>query len=154
VDWVYAVQMPVQMPTLVQMKNKTGVSCGQKTDPDAHGDPDARKTSGSNQRPNHDLPQHLITVLLSMLCWLSMPRPTPDLSIAASTPKSNVGPLPVAASQASREGKKAVTIFVKPEAKAQIKAGLIDGGYGPSFQEGLVALINEMLAKQGRPPIA
>jgi hypothetical protein len=83
-----------------------------------------------------------------------MPRPTPDLSIAAAVPKVATSLVPVAASQASREGKKAVTIFVRPEAKAQIKAGLIDGGYGQSFQEGLVALINEMLAKQDRPPIA
>ena len=35
--------------------------------------------------------------------------------------------------QSSRQGKAAITIFVKPEAKAAIRAALADGGYGTSY---------------------
>lgn len=87
-----------------------------------------------------------------MLYLLSMPRPQPVGLDAIG----NVAP-PAAASpgtQASRQGKAAITFFVTPESKAAIKAALADGGYGTSFQQGLVALLNELLAKQNRPPIA
>lgn len=89
-----------------------------------------------------------------------MPRPRPipaDLaSLAASTPKqsSATDSSPSSSRQASRQGKAAITIFVSPESKAQIRAALADGGYGESLQKGVVALINELLAKQNRPPIA
>lgn len=60
----------------------------------------------------------------------------------------------VGGGQASREGKAAITFFVTPESKDQIRAALIHGGYGSSFQKGLVGLLNELLANQNRPPIA
>jgi len=87
-----------------------------------------------------------------MLSSCCMPRrPQPDLKIAKSAP----APSAVAGGgQASREGKAAITFFVAPESKDQIRAALIDGGYGSSFQKGLVALLNELLANQNRPPIA
>ena len=47
----------------------------------------------------------------------------------------------------------AITIFVKPEAKAAIRAALADGGYGTSYQEGIVNLLNELLNKQNRQPL-
>lgn len=92
-----------------------------------------------------------------------MPRPQPAGldSIAAAVPAAVAAPAarPVATAgsgpvQASRQGKAAITFFVSPESKAQIKAALADGGYGASFQQGLVSLLNELLAKQNRPPIA
>ena len=52
--------------------------------------------------------------------------------------------------QSSRRGKVAITFFVKPEAKAAIRAALADGGYGTSYQEGIVNLLNELLQKQQR----
>ena len=52
--------------------------------------------------------------------------------------------------QTSRQGKAAITIFVKPESKAAIRAALADGGYGTSYQEGIVNLLNELLNKQNR----
>ena len=52
--------------------------------------------------------------------------------------------------QSSRRGKAAITFFVKPEAKAEIRAALADGGYGTSYQEGIVNLLNELLQKQQR----
>ena len=52
--------------------------------------------------------------------------------------------------QSSRKGKAAITIFVKPEAKAAIRAALADGGYGTSYQEGIVNLLKELLDKQER----
>ena len=55
--------------------------------------------------------------------------------------------------QTSRHGKAAITIFVKPEAKAAIRAALADGGYGTSYQEGIVNLLNELLDKQNRQPL-
>ena len=55
--------------------------------------------------------------------------------------------------QSSRQGKAAITIFVKPEAKAAIRAALADGGYGTSYQEGIVNLLNELLNKQNRQPL-
>lgn len=87
-----------------------------------------------------------------MLSLLSMARPQPvglD-TIANVAPPAGTSP----EAQASRRGKGAITFFVAPESKAAIKAALADGGYGTSFQQGLVALLNELLAKQNRPPIA
>ena len=55
--------------------------------------------------------------------------------------------------QNSRQGKAAITIFVKPEAKAAIRAALADGGYGTSYQEGILKLINELLVRQNRDPM-
>ena len=52
--------------------------------------------------------------------------------------------------QSSRRGKVAITFFVKPEAKAAIRAALADGGYGTSYQQGIVNLLNELLQKQQR----
>ena len=98
--------------------------------------------------------------MLSLLSRLYMPRPRPiptDLaSLSAATPKQlpATDPAPSSSRQASRQGKAAITIFVSPESKAQIRAALADGGYGESLQKGLVALLNELLAKQNRPPIA
>lgn len=94
-----------------------------------------------------------VPVRLSMLYLLSMPRPQP----AGLDAIGNVMPPVTTATpgmQASRQGKAAITFFVTPESKAAIKAALADGGYGTSFQQGLVALLNELLAKQNRPPIA
>lgn len=81
-----------------------------------------------------------------------MPRPQPVGLDAIG----DVAPSLAASSntQASRQGKAAITFFVAPESKAAIKAALADGGYGTSFQQGLVSLLNELLAKQNRPPIA
>tara|TARA_B100002051_G_scaffold221617_1_gene215636 strand:- start:190 stop:321 length:132 start_codon:yes stop_codon:yes gene_type:complete len=39
---------------------------------------------------------------------------------------------------------------VKPEAKAAIRAALADVGYGTSYQERIVNLLNELLQKQQR----
>ena len=52
--------------------------------------------------------------------------------------------------QSSRHGKAAITIFVKPEAKAAIRAALADGGYGTSYQEGIVNLLSELMRSQER----
>ena len=52
--------------------------------------------------------------------------------------------------QSSRRGKAAITIFVKPEAKASIRAALADGGYGTSYQEGIVNLLSELMRRQDR----
>ena len=52
--------------------------------------------------------------------------------------------------QSSRRGKVAITIFVKPEAKASIRAALADGGYGTSYQEGIVNLLSELMRSQDR----
>ena len=98
-----------------------------------------------------------------MLCLLCMPRRPPPQGldqIKAAAPKQLSaakeagGGLSRSRAQTSRQGKAAITIFVSPESKAQIRAALADGGYGVSFQQGLVALINELLAKQNRPPVA
>ena len=47
----------------------------------------------------------------------------------------------------------AITFFVQPESKASIRAALADGGYGTSFQQGIVNLLNELMVKQNREPI-
>ena len=56
--------------------------------------------------------------------------------------------------QASRYGKSAICIFVKPEAKQSIIAALAEGGYGISFQEGITNLLNELLIEHHKAPIA
>ena len=56
-------------------------------------------------------------------------------------------------SQSSRRGKAAITFFVKPEAKAAIRAALADGGYGTSYQEGIVNLLSELLNRLQRQPL-
>ena len=55
--------------------------------------------------------------------------------------------------QASRYGKSAICIFVKPEAKQNIIAALAEGGYGISFQEGITNLLNELLVAHQKTPI-
>lgn len=84
------------------------------------------------------------------------PRPIPDLGAPLAVQPSAPGEATPSGSQrqASRQGRVAVTVFVTPESKAQIRAALADGGYGESLQKGVVALLNELLAKQHRPPIA
>ena len=61
---------------------------------------------------------------------------------------------PVDRCQASRIGRSAITFFVKPEAKVAIRAALADGGYGTSFQQGLINLLNDLLKQQKRQPIS
>ena len=56
--------------------------------------------------------------------------------------------------QASRVGRTAITFFVKDGAKPVIRAALTDGGYGTSYQEGIVNLINDLLESQQRQPMA
>ena len=51
--------------------------------------------------------------------------------------------------QASRNGKSAITIYVKPDSKEAIRACLIKGGYGWSFQEGVTKLLQELLKRSG-----
>ena len=58
------------------------------------------------------------------------------------------------AQQASRHGKSAICIFVKPETKQRIIAALAEGGYGISFQEGITNLLNKLLEEHQKPPIA
>tara|TARA_B100000674_G_scaffold258041_1_gene212835 strand:+ start:458 stop:655 length:198 start_codon:yes stop_codon:yes gene_type:complete len=55
--------------------------------------------------------------------------------------------------QASRCGKSAICIFVKPDAKQRIIAALAEGGYGISFQEGIVNLLNRLLTEHHKEPI-
>ena len=56
--------------------------------------------------------------------------------------------------QANRIGRTAITFFVKDGAKPVIRAALADGGYGTSYQEGFVNLINDLLESQQRAPVA
>ena len=56
--------------------------------------------------------------------------------------------------QASRVGRTSITFFVKEGAKPMIRAALADGGYGTSYQEGLVNMINELLESQNRTQVA
>lgn len=56
-------------------------------------------------------------------------------------------------SQSSRIGQAAITIFVPLDAKARIRAALADGGYGTSYQVGLINLLNELQQQQGRQPL-
>ena len=68
--------------------------------------------------------------------------------------RSAGNPYPKTPSQISRQGKAAITFFVKPEAKAQIRAALADGGFGTSFQQGLVNLLNALMQQQKRERIS
>ena len=56
--------------------------------------------------------------------------------------------------QANRVGRTPITFYVKDGAKASIRAALADGGYGTSYQEGFVNLINDLLESQQRNPVA
>ena len=56
--------------------------------------------------------------------------------------------------QASRIGRTSITFFVKEGAKPMIRAALADGGYGTSYQEGLVNMLNELLESQNRQRVA
>ena len=56
--------------------------------------------------------------------------------------------------QASRIGRTSITFFVKEGAKPMIRAALADGGYGTSYQEGLVNMLNELLESQNRQGVA
>jgi len=56
--------------------------------------------------------------------------------------------------QASRIGRTSITFFVKEGAKPMIRAALADGGYGTSYQEGLVNMLNDLLESQNRTPVA
>ena len=42
---------------------------------------------------------------------------------------------------------------MKPEAKQRIIAALAEGGYGISFQEGIVNLLNRLLLEHHKEPI-
>ena len=52
--------------------------------------------------------------------------------------------------QVNRIGRTSITFFVKDGAKPVIRAALADGGYGTSYQEGIVNLLKELLDKQER----
>ena len=56
--------------------------------------------------------------------------------------------------QANRVGRTSITFFVKDGAKAAIRAALADGGYGTTYQEGFVNMINDLLESQKREPVA
>ena len=56
--------------------------------------------------------------------------------------------------QASRIGRTSITFFVKEGAKPVIRAALADGGYGTSYQEGLVNMLNDLLESQDRKRVA
>ena len=56
--------------------------------------------------------------------------------------------------QASRVGRTSITFFDKEGAKPVIRAALADGGYGTSYQEGLVNMLNDLLESQNRGPVA
>ena len=47
--------------------------------------------------------------------------------------------------QASRRGKSAICIFVKPEMKKKIICALASRGYGVNFQEGITNLLEELI---------
>ncbi|KZR85595.1 hypothetical protein MITS9509_03551 [Synechococcus sp. MIT S9509] len=49
--------------------------------------------------------------------------------------------------QASRSGKAAICIFVKPEMKSKIISALATRGYGINFQEGITRLLEELIEK-------
>ena len=55
--------------------------------------------------------------------------------------------------QASRIGRTPITFFVRDGAKPMIRAALADGGYGTSFQAGMVNMLNDLMRRQRRKPI-
>ena len=85
-----------------------------------------------------------------------------DLKQVASTGDPSKGELAAMAysqhygspTQASRMGRSSITIYVKDGAKPMIRAALADGGYGTSYQEDLINMINDLLSSQNRPPMA
>ena len=50
-------------------------------------------------------------------------------------------------------GQAAITILVSAEPKPRIRAALADAGYGTSYQAGVVALLDQLLIRQGREPL-
>ena len=56
------------------------------------------------------------------------------------------------AQQYSRLGRAAITFFVRADAKPKIRAALADAGFGCSYQEGLVHMLEDLLIQQGRDP--
>ena len=48
---------------------------------------------------------------------------------------------------------KAHHIFVRDGAKPMIRAPLADGGYGTSFQAGMVNMLNDLMRSQRRKPV-
>ncbi len=56
--------------------------------------------------------------------------------------------------QASRVGRASITFFVKEGSKPMIRAALADGGYGTSYQEGLVNMLNDLIESQDRKRVA
>ena len=61
---------------------------------------------------------------------------------------------PFPPTQASRIGRTPITFFVPDGSKPMIRAALADGGYGTSFQAGMVNMLNDLMRSQGRQPIA
>ena len=57
------------------------------------------------------------------------------------------------ATQASRIGRTPITFFVRDGAKPMIRAALADGGYGTSFQAGMVNMLNDLMRSQRRKPV-
>ena len=55
-----------------------------------------------------------------------------------------------ASTDVKRKTRSAITVWVNQEAKIQIVAALAGAGYGTSYQEGIVSLINDLLESQGR----
>ena len=55
--------------------------------------------------------------------------------------------------QASRIGRTPITFFVRDGAKPMIRAALADGGYGTSFQAGMVNMLNDLMRSQRRKPV-
>ena len=53
------------------------------------------------------------------------------------------------AKQASRHGKSAITIYVKPGCKDAIRHCLMKNGYGWSYQEGIANLLQRLLKENG-----
>ena len=60
---------------------------------------------------------------------------------------------PLTTTQASRIGRAPITFFVRAGAKPMIRAALADGGYGTSFQAGMVNMLNDLMRSQRRRPI-
>jgi hypothetical protein len=50
-------------------------------------------------------------------------------------------------------GRTPITFFVRDGAKPMIRAALADGGYGTSFQAGMVNILNDLMRSQRRKPI-
>ena len=99
--------------------------------------------------------------VLPMLQAVSQTETVPFVRVAWNDPASTpIGNQPMAFSehytstQASRIGRTSITFFVKEGAKPMIRAALADGGYGTSYQEGLVNMLNDLLESQDRKRVA